>query len=143
MLGFIYSVVAGIFMSIQGVFNTRLSEKMGLWETNTLVQGAGFIITLIIMFFAGEGNIKNITSANKLYLLAAPLGVGITFTVMCGIGKLGPAYATSAILIAQLLFSGLIEAFGLFGTEKTQFGVTKILGFIILIVGILVFKWEK
>ncbi|WP_191980806.1 DMT family transporter, partial [Clostridium haemolyticum] len=48
MLGFIYSVVAGIFMSIQGVFNTRLSEKMGLWETNTLVQGAGFIITLII-----------------------------------------------------------------------------------------------
>ena len=84
MLGFIYSVVAGIFMSIQGVFNTRLGEKIGLWETNTLVQGIGFIITLIIMLFAGEGNIKNITTANKLYLLGAPLGVGITFTVKIG-----------------------------------------------------------
>lgn len=143
MLGFIYSIVSGIFMSIQGVFNTRLSEKIGLWETNTLVQGVGFLITLVIMFFAGEGSIKNISSVNKLYLLAAPLGVGITLTVMCGIGKLGPAYATSAILIAQLLFSGIIEGFGLFGTEKTQFEFTKILGFIILIIGILVFKWEK
>ncbi len=143
MLGFIYSVVAGIFMSIQGVFNTRLGEKIGLWETNTLVQGIGFLITLVIMLFAGEGNIKNISTANKLYLLGAPLGVGITFTVMQGIGKLGPAYATSAILIAQLLFSGIIEGLGLFGSEKIHFGITKILGFIILIIGILVFKWNK
>lgn len=143
MFGLICSIFAGIFMSIQGVFNTRLSEKIGLWETNMLVQGIGFGLTLAIMLFVGKGNLKNLSSANKLYLLGGPLGAAIIFTVMCGISKLGPAYAISAILIAQLLSAALIEAFGLFGSDKCHFGTNKILGVIIMLVGIVVFKFKK
>ena len=33
MLGFISAIIAGIAMSIQGVFNTRLSENIGDMET--------------------------------------------------------------------------------------------------------------
>lgn len=51
MTGIIFSILAGIFMTIQGVFNTRSSEKIGLWETNLLVQGTGFLLTLIIFFY--------------------------------------------------------------------------------------------
>lgn len=130
-------------MSLQGVFNTQLSQKIGLWETNMVVQGIGFILTLIIMLFIGKGNLKNISSANKLYLLGGPLGVGIIFTVMCGISKLGPSYAISSILIAQLLSAGLIEVFGLFGSDKTHFGINKIGGIIIMICGVLLFKWKN
>ncbi|MCY6485256.1 DMT family transporter [Clostridium aestuarii] len=143
MLGLIFSIIAGISMSLQGVFNTRMSQKIGLWETNTLVQGIGFILTLLITLFLGNGNWKNLGSSNKLYLLGGPLGVIIIFTVMVGISNLNPAYATAIILISQLIASGIIEALGLFETKKLQFGISQFLGIIIMIIGIVIFKWKS
>lgn len=143
MFGLISSIIAGISMSLQGVFNTRLGEKIGLWETNTLVQGIGFALTLIILFFAGNGNFKNLSSANKLYLLGGPLGVLIIFTVMSGIANLGPTYSISTILISQLAAAGIIETFGLFDSEKISFDITKILGLLIMVAGIILFKWKR
>ena len=75
MLGILYSIVAGISMSVQGVFNTRLSEKIGLWATNTLVQGSGFVITLAVVLLSGRENWNNIGSCKKLYFLGGVFGV--------------------------------------------------------------------
>ncbi|MEW9096792.1 MAG: DMT family transporter [Clostridiaceae bacterium] len=142
MLGIIFSIVAGVCMSFQGIFNTRLGEKIGLWETNLIVQGIGFIITLIIVFIIGNGNIKNVLHANKIYLLGGVLGVIIIYTVMRGIKDLGATYSISTILVAQLTAAALIDAFGLFGSEQIKFGITKIIGVIVMVVGIIIFKWK-
>ncbi|GAA0745455.1 DMT family transporter [Clostridium oceanicum] len=140
MLGIIYSIIAGISMTLQGVFNTRLSDKIGLWETNCLVQGIGFILTLIAVFTIGSGNIKNIKSANKMYLLGGVLGAIIIYTVMRGIKSLGATCAIGIILISQLSSAGLVDCLGLFNCEPIKFGFTKIAGIIIMIVGIIIFK---
>ena len=39
LIGFLFSVIAGAAMSVQGVMNTRLQEHVGLWEANAYVQG--------------------------------------------------------------------------------------------------------
>lgn len=143
MLGVIFSIIAGVAMSIQGVFNSRLGEKIGLWETNTLVQGSAFVLTLIITLIWGKGNFKEIQNANKLYLTGGIIGVIITFTVMMSILKLRPTYAISIILIAQLIAAAVIDFFGLFDSEKLGFGFTKIIGVIVMIVGIIIFKWKS
>jgi uncharacterized membrane protein YdcZ (DUF606 family) len=36
MLGVLFSLIAGILISLQTIFNTRVSGKIGLWETNTI-----------------------------------------------------------------------------------------------------------
>lgn len=143
MFGIIFSIIAGVAMSIQGVFNSRLSEKIGLWETNTLVQGSAFVLTLIVTFIWGKGNFKEIENANKLYLTGGIIGVIITLTVMMSILKLGPTYAISIILIAQLIAAAIIDFFGLFDSEKLGFGFTKIIGVIVMIIGIIIFKWRS
>lgn len=142
MIGLVFSIIAGICMSLQGVFNTRLGEKIGLWETNFIVQLSGLILTLIILFLAGNGNLKNIKQANKIYLLGGALGVIIIFAVMKGIKELGPTYSIASILVAQLTAAGIIDAFGLFESEQTKFGITKIIGVAIMIFGIIIFKWK-
>lgn len=129
-------------MSLQGVFNTRLSDKIGSWETNTIVQASGLILTLIVLFFFGNGNFKEIKSANKLYLLGGALGVIIIFTVMVSIKSLGTTVGIGTILVAQLLAAALIDAFGLFGSEKVPFSFHEILGIVIMIAGIVLFKWK-
>lgn len=142
MLAIIFAIISGISMSLQGVFNTRLEEKVGTWETNIIVQGTGFLITLIILFFFGKGNIRAVKDVNKIYLLGGLLSVIIIFTVMKSIGALGATAGIGIILIAQLTAAGLIDAFGLFGTNKVPFGIREFIGIIIMLIGIVIFKWR-
>lgn len=142
MLGIIFSIIAGICMSLQGIFNTRLGEKIGLWETNFIVQGSGLILTIFILFIFGNGNFKNIKYCNKIYLLGGFLGVIIIYTVMEGISSLGATYSIATILVAQLAAAGIIDAFGFFGTHQIKFHITKIIGVCVMIFGIVIFKWK-
>lgn len=139
-MGYIWSIIAGAAMSIQGVMNTRLGEKIGLYESNAFVQGTAFILSLAAVWIAGKGSFRAVTEVNKLYLLGGALGLLITVTVMLGMGKLSPAVAVSVILIAQLLVAALINAFGIMGTEKEAFGWNKYVGLALMIGGMLLFK---
>jgi transporter family-2 protein len=143
MIAVIFAIISGISMSLQGVFDTRLSEKIGLWETTVLVQGSALILSLLITFFFGKGSYSDLKEVNKLYFLGGVLGVVITFTVMKSIGSLGATYAIGLILIAQLVAAALIDAFGLFGSERLSFHLKDILGVSIMLIGIIVFKWNR
>lgn len=143
MIGFIYSAVAGAAMSIQGVMNTRLSDKIGLYESNVFVQGTAFALSLIAMWILGKGNFRAIGDVNKGYLLGGALGIVITITVMLSMSRLTPATAVSAILIAQLFTAAIIDAFGLMGTEKEAFGWNKYVGLALMVGGMLLFKLKN
>ena len=142
MLAILYAIISGISMTLQGVFNTRLEEKLGTWETNLVAQATALFVTLIIVFFFGKGNLKAIKDVNKIYLLSGFLGVIIIFTVMKSIGAMGATCGIGVILVAQLASAGVIDAFGLFGSEKISFGFKEIIGVIIMIIGIVIFKWR-
>lgn len=129
-------------MSIQGVMNTRLSDKIGLYESNVIVQGLAFVLSLIAVWILGKGSFREIANVNKLYLLGGVLGLVITITVMLGIGKLSPTVAISVILIAQLFVAALIDAFGWMDSEQVAFGWNKYAGMAMMIGGVLLFKWR-
>ncbi len=143
MYGIIVAAIAGAAMSIQGVFNTRLSEKIGLYESNLFVQGVAFILAIPIVYFLGNGSFAALTQVNKLYWLGGVLGLLITVTVMMAIGSLSPTFAISIILISQLLVAAIIDAFGLFGSEKIPFVWSKYVGLALMIGGVILFKWKS
>ncbi|MCL2740036.1 MAG: DMT family transporter [Oscillospiraceae bacterium] len=140
MLSIIFSIIAGAAMSFQGVINTRLSEKIGLYEANAFVQGTAFILSLLALWLLGSGHFKGILDVNKIYWLGGALAIVITITVMLGIKGLSPTIAISIILISQVLVAAIIDAFGLLGTEKVIFHWTKFIGLLLMIGGVIVFK---
>ena len=142
MTGILMSIIAGAAMSFQGVMNTRLSEKIGLYESNAFVQGTAFILALIAVFIVGKGNFMEITQVSKIYWLGGVLGLIITVTVMLAIGNLSPTVAISVILVSQLLVAAIIDAFGLLGSEKVPFDWTKYAGIALMIGGVVLFKWQ-
>ena len=95
------------------------------------------------MFIFGKGDITKFMSVNPLYLTGGLLGLIITVTVMLGIDGLGPTFAISAILISQLTVAALIDAFGILGTEKTPFTLSKYIGLGLMIGGMLLFKLKN
>ena len=141
-MGFIFSIIAGAAMSIQGVMNTRLGDKIGLYEANAYVQGTAFLLSLIAVWIVGKGDFSLITQANKFYLLGGVLGLIITVTVMLSVGNLSPTIAISVILISQLLVAAIIDAFGLMGSEKVVFSWNKYVGLLLMLGGVLLFKWN-
>lgn len=140
MLGFVFSMIAGAAMSVQGVMNTRLGERIGTTEANAFVQVTAAVLSLLALAVYPTGSLAALAETNKLYWFGGALGLVITVTVMLGIKSLTPTLAISVILISQLLVAAVIDAFGLMGTEKMPFGWTKFLGLGLMIAGVLIFK---
>lgn len=146
MCGFLFAIIAGVAMSLQGVFNTRLSDKIGSLKTTIFVQGTAFLFALIALFFFNsydQGKLSDLRFVNKLYLTGGLIGVLITYTVILSIKGLSPTVAISSILIAQLLSAALIDAFGLFDTKKVAISTNEIVGISVMLLGIVIFKYLK
>ena len=140
MLGILMSIIAGAAMSLQGVINTRLGEKIGMWESNAFVQGTAFVCALIVVLITRNGSFKELFHTNWVYLLGGVLGLIITATVMASIHSSSPTLAISIILIAQLATAALIDAFGWFGTEKAALHWQQGVGLALMIAGVVFLK---
>ncbi len=143
MTGVLFCILAGAAMSFQGVINTRLGEKIGLYESNVFVQGTAFLLSLIALWLLGKGRLGELVKMPWYLWMGGVLGLVITMTVMMGIKELSPTVAIATILIAQLLAAALIDAFGLIGTEKVPFAWNKYVGMALLVGGVLLFKWKN
>jgi transporter family-2 protein len=138
--GILYSLLAGVFICLQSVFNSQASEKLGLWQTNAIVHGLGFLVSFSIFLFVRDGEWQKIGEVNKVYLLGGVFGALIVFAVMKGITSIGPAYSVSILLISQLLVALIIDSLGLFGVEKVPMNLNKVMGIGIMIAGLIIFK---
>ncbi|KQL45871.1 hypothetical protein AN963_12645 [Brevibacillus choshinensis] len=140
MQGIFFSLLAGVFICLQSVFNAQASEKLGLWQTNAIVHGLGFFVSFSIFLVVRDGDLQKINEVNKVYLLGGVFGALIVFFVMKGITSIGPAYSISILLVSQLLIALVIDSLGLFGVEKVPLNLSKVMGIAVMIVGLIIFK---
>ncbi len=143
MVGFFIALLSGALMSVQGVFNTKVTETTGMWVSNGWVQLTAFLVCAIGWLIAGRDDILTIGKVEPKYLLlGGVIGAGITLTVIKSMDALGPAKAALLIVIAQLIVAYLIELFGLFGVDKEPFSWRKIGGLLLALIGISIFQWK-
>ena len=122
MIGFLIALLSGALMSVQGVFNTKVTEGSSLWAANVFVQFTAFLVCIAAWLFVDRTSFKEVLSVEPKYvLLGGAIGAFITLTVIKSMDSLGPAKAVMLIVIAQLIVAYLIELFGLFGVEKEPF----------------------
>ena len=141
MFGVIIALLSGALMSIQGVFNTGVTKQTSLWVATGLVQLTALFVCVIAWFFTGRESVAALAEVRPRYLLAGGIiGAFITMTVVKSMGLLGPAKATLLIVVAQLAVSYLIELFGLFGADKTDFSWHRLIGMLLAVIGILIFR---
>lgn len=144
MLGFFAALLSGALMSIQGVFNTEVTKQTSLWVSAGWVQLSAFAVCVLAWLFTGRESVSALWQVeNKYTLLGGVIGAFITITVIRSMGSLGPARAAMLIVISQLIVAYVIELMGMFGTEKQPFEWRKVLGMVVAIAGIVIFKWEK
>ncbi len=143
MLGWVIALLSGALMSVQGVFNTKVTDTTGIWVANVFVQFTALLVCIAAWLFTDRSSIMAISKVEPKYmLLGGVIGAGITYTVIKSMDMLGPAKAVMLIVVAQLLIAYVIELFGLFGVEKQGLEWRKVIGMIVAIAGIIIFKIE-
>lgn len=143
MIGFFIALISGALMSIQGVFNTQVTKASGIWVANAFVQFTALLVCLGAWLVTDRSSFAGVLKVEPKYmLLGGAIGAVITYTVIKSMDVLGPAKAVMLIVVAQLLVAYVIELFGWFGTEKQPLEFRKIIGMVITIAGIIIFKWK-
>ena len=143
MIGFFIAMLSGALMSVQGVFNTKLTESTSLWVANAFVQFTAFLLCIAAWLVTDRSSMRSLFNVEpKYFLLGGVMGAFLTLTVIKSMDSLGPAKAVMLIVIAQLIVAYLIELFGLFGVEKQPFVWRKAIGALVAIAGFIVFKWD-
>lgn len=143
MVGFLIALISGALMSVQGVFNTKVTEASSMWAANAFVQFTAFLVCIAAWLVADRTSFREVIAVEPKYVLfGGAIGAFITLTVIKSMDALGPAKAVMLIVIAQLIVAYLIELFGLFGVDKQPFRWQKVIGALIAIGGFVLFKWE-
>lgn len=141
MLGFFIAIISGILMSVQGVFNTEVTKNSSIWVANSFVQLTALATCIFMWFVAGRPEIMGLFKTEHKYtLLGGVIGAFITYTVVRSIAMLGTGKSILTIVISQTVAAYIIELFGMFGSEKSEFSWLKTLGLTIAIAGVFIFN---
>lgn len=140
MLGLLFALIAGSLISIQNIFNSKVNEQAGSWATTTLVLGMGFLASLTFgLLFEGK-HLFILQNMKPWYWFSGIIGVGVVTCLVNGIRLLGPTFAVSIVFTSQLGFALLWDSMGWLGLEKVPFTPKQLIGVLVIVSGILLFK---
>lgn len=140
-MGFIIALISGALMSVQGVFNTNVTKNTSMWVMSSFVQITAFAACIFAWSITGRESFAGILKVSPRYMLiGGVIGAFITYTVVKSMEQLGPAKAVMVIVVSQITVAYVIELFGMFGVEKVEFEVKKLVGAVLAVGGILLFK---
>ena len=141
MYGVMIALASGALMSIQGVFNTDVTKQTSLWVSAAFVQFTALLVCLAAWLLYDRTSFWSLCEIQDKYvLLGGAIGALITATVIRSMNALGPAKAAMLIVIAQLAVAWMIELLGVFGVEKQEFSMRKLLGLLIAVAGVITFE---
>ena len=133
----ILALLIGALISIMVSFNSGLEGYVGSTYSVVIIHAIGLIAILIVAAIKKEKIV--IKEAIPFYLfLGGIFGVMLTLVNVITIGSIGVALTTALAVFGQLVFSSLVDHFGLFGLTKYEFNPKKLVGFFIVLVGLVI-----
>jgi bacterial/archaeal transporter family-2 protein len=141
MKGILFAFLGGAFITLQGVANSKISHDIGPWQTATITQLSGFIAALLALLMIRKGNWHKFKLVKPLYLIGGAFGAIVVFSNITAIHLVGVTLTISALLIAQLTFTFLIDHNGWFGVMKQKMNVSQVIGIGMMIIGMIVLKF--
>ncbi|EJS67477.1 MULTISPECIES: DMT family transporter [Bacillus] len=140
MKGVVFAILAGVFITLQGTFNAKLSSHIGIWSTSIITHLIGVLIATTVFLLKKEEKVVALKDVKKIYLVAGALGGLIICAETIAIHSMGVTLTAGTLMVAQLLTATLIEMKGLFQIKKIQMERYHIVGTIVMIIGIVVFN---
>lgn len=139
MKGLVYAFTGGALITLQGVANSRIGSDMGTWQAAALTQLTGFLAALLLMLaLTGKPDLAPLRQVKPLYLGGGALASVIIFSNITAIHHVGATLSVSAVLIAQLGMTFLVDGRGWFGMGKQEMRLPQFVGLSLMIAGVVI-----
>jgi len=138
--GILFAIFGGMFVTLQGVANSRISQDIGTWQTAAITQFTGFVVALLVMFIVRDGKWQGLRRVKPIYLISGAFGAVVIFSNITSIHQIGVTLTVSTLLIAQLILTFLMDRNGWFGVAKQKMRFPQYIGIGLMIVGVVILK---
>lgn len=133
----ILAMISGLCMAVQSPVNATLSRYAGNMQATCISFGGGALCLGILMLLIGEGNLAAVTEASWWQLLGGTYGIYIVLMITFAIPRLGAALTSTILTLGQLITGTVLDTFGLLNLPKVELVPARILGCLIVLVGII------
>lgn len=131
------ALLNGAILAIMVFLNGMLANITGPYLSTLIYHIIGFILIIIVAIIK-RTKLSKLRELPLTFLLPGALGVITILLNNLSIPKIGLTLAIGVTLFGQLVMSSLVENFGLFGMPISRFKREKILGFLIISLGIII-----
>ena len=131
-------VGAGALVGMQAPVNSRLGRSVGGVQAASVSFLVGTFALLLIVAFV-HGGFENFTLVGRApwwAFMGGLLGAVYVTVAILTVRTLGASGLSAAVIAGQLAISVAIDRFGLFGVARQQVGLQRILGLVLLVVGV-------
>ncbi len=142
-VGLILALVAGALVGTQNIFNRHLNVHVSGWASTAFVLLTGSMVSLVFGLIFASKDLFDLSGMQPIYWLFGLVGIGVIYSIMSAMKKLGPTKAVIISVIAQLTSSLVFDAVGLLALPKTPISLLDITGLLLMFVGIFIFSYEK
>lgn len=130
------AVGIGMIIGIMLFFNGTLNMYLDSFTSGFIIHMVGIIAVILVLLFKGQ-RLKIQKNMPKYLYFGGLCGVLLViFNNYCFI-EIGATLTLTLGLFGQMIFSALVDHFGLFGMQKTKMHPKKMIGFATVTAGIL------
>lgn len=132
----LFAVFSGILIALMVTFNGSLSNNIGDYSSLIIIHLVG-LITITCILIVQKVSIPELQDIPIYLFSAGAIGVFMVFSNNICFNYLGVSLTLVLGLSGQSIASCIIDHFGLFGMEVSKFQKEKLLGFILIFIGII------
>jgi len=134
------AMAAGCLISVQTLFNNKVSEAVSSQTTSALVLGMGLLASFGMGVLMEGRSFFEVGSIPTWYWFSGLLGIGVVTCVVNGVKQLGASYAIAIVMASQLLCALWWDSLGWFGLQQVPLTPQKGIGAVLLIAGLIMYK---
>jgi bacterial/archaeal transporter family-2 protein len=137
-LAVLVGVGAGCLVGMQAPVNSRLGKTVGGLQAASFsfLVGTLALVSLTFVLRGGLGSFGRLGHVPWWAMIGGLLGAVYVFVALEAVRTLGASGLTAVVITGQLAISVLVDRLGLLGVEKQQVGLSRILGLVLLVAGV-------
>ena len=132
----IFGLLGGIAVGLQSTLASMIGQRIGSMESTFIVHFGGAVAACLFLLPRTGGKLAEWRSVPWYALAAGALGLVVIGAANYAIPRVGVVTTIFLIVAGQLMMGTIIDHFGLFETSVRHLDPTRILGMVIMLIGV-------
>ena len=135
----IWALLAGAFIPLIGILNGRVGRALGEpFYASVMLFGVAIILAFVVSVIFGKAapSVQNLQTLRPMDYTAGFIVAFYVISATVLAGKIGVANFIVMAVSGQIMFSLMIDHFGLFGAPVKPINMTQLVGAVLLLIGL-------